>query len=115
MRVLAVVAALAGCCSESYVTPDLPAARVQQEPYVFVLGQVERPGRYQLVAPTTLTKLLATVKLTPLAWREPLITRTAWDGRKVRARVSLARIEEGTSPDVWLFPGDVVFIGERTY
>lgn len=110
-----VVVALVGCCAERSVSFDLPAARVQSDPSVIVLGQVERPGRYRLVAPTTLTQLLAAAKLTVLAWNEPMITRTSWDGRTVRTRVSLARIEDGDVPDVWLFPGDVVYVGERTY
>jgi protein involved in polysaccharide export with SLBB domain len=92
----------------------LPAARVLAAPYVVVLGQVERPGRYQLVAPTTLTQLLAAAQLTPLAW-ESTITRTAWDGRKVRARVPLRSILAGEAPDVWLFPGDIVYVDERTF
>jgi hypothetical protein len=67
------------------------------------------------VGPTLLTQIIAAAAPTPLAWREPLITRTSPDGRKVRVRVSLHRIEEGEAPDVWLFPGDVVYVGERTY
>jgi hypothetical protein len=109
-----VFAVVAGCCSEAPAATALPAARVQSEPYVLVLGQVERPGRYQLVAPTTLMTILAAAKLTPLAW-QPTITRTAWDGRKVKARMSLSRIESGESPDVWLFPGDIVYVDERTF
>lgn len=112
MRALLVTVAL-GCCG-ARAEQGLPAARVQSEPYVAVLGQVERPGLYRLVAPITLTQIVAAAGLTPLAWKSPVITRTTWDGRRVRARVSLEPIEAGERPDVWLFPGDVVFVGERT-
>ncbi len=114
MRIALVLIALAGCCGERPATYSLPAARVQAEPHVFVLGQVEHPGRYQLIAPTTLTQILAAARLTPLAW-QPTIARTAWDGRKVRARIPLRSIEAGETPDVWLFPGDVVFVDARTF
>lgn len=113
VRTLLVTLAL-GCCG-ARVEPELPAARVQSEPYVTVIGQVQRPGLYRLVAPITLTQIVSAAGLTPIAWKSPLITRTTWDGRRVRARVSLHRIEAGERPDVWLFPGDVVFVDANTF
>jgi protein involved in polysaccharide export with SLBB domain len=113
MRPLLVTLALIGCCAER-TEVGLPAARFQAEPYVLVVGQVQRPGLYQLVAPTTLTQIIAAAGLTALSYRE-IITRTDASGRKVRARMSLAAIEQGTQSDVWLFPGDVVYVDERTF
>ena len=114
MRALAIASLLLGCCAEPY-PPQLPAPVYVSDPSVFVLGQVQRPGRYRLVAPTTLSQIIAAVGLTPLAWKMRVITRTAWDGRSVRARVSLDQIREGQMRDVWLFPGDIVYVGERTF
>jgi len=114
VRFLVAVIALAGCSAENAARRELPAPAAWSEPYVYVLGQVEHPGRYQLVAPTTLTQVLAWARLTPLSW-QPTVTRTTWDGRRVKVRLALRAIEEGDAPDVWLFPGDVVYVDERTY
>ena len=38
------------------------------------------------------------------------VTRVGWDGRTVKARFNRQQIEAGRAPDVWLFPGDVVYV-----
>jgi hypothetical protein len=112
MRLLA-LALLMGCCAER--PPQLPAPRATFDRCIYVVGQVERPGCYAVYQPILLTQIVAIAKPTPIAWLSPTITRKTWTGQPIKVRVSIPVILEGRERDVWLYPGDVVHIGERTF
>ena len=113
--------AMAGCgASESETRRSLVGlepAQYDPRPFVFAFGAVNQPGRYQMVAPVTVVQLVAAAGgVTPLGHRGGVtLTRTTFQGKKIRVRIALDEVIEGKQPDVPLYPGDLVFVPERDY
>ena len=81
---------------------------------VYVLGEVNRPGRYTLTQPTTATEIIARAG----QWRDSgvltsvMVVRRGWTKQPKVYRVNLAKVvkEGDASKDMVLQDGDVVFI-----
>ena len=122
-RVLLAIAMLLSACGASpspaydATLAGPPPGRWDPQPYVSVLGEVNRPGRYEMIAPTTLVQLLAAAGgFTSFARKNHVeLRRHAYDGRVVRVYVAAEEITEGKAPDVPLYPGDVVLVTGRYY
>jgi len=123
VRVLAallMVLALSGCGAheqEARPTIGLAPAQYDPRPFVMVMGAVNQPGRYQMIAPVTVSQLVAAAGgITALGYRNgTTLTRTTFEGKRIRVRIALENVLEGSQPDVPLYPGDMVFVPERCY
>jgi len=82
---------------------------------VYVEGQVQRPGTYQIPADGTLTLLRALTSaggLSSLAIPERIdLTRMVGKDRQATLRLDGRAIKEQTQPDVYLKPNDIVNVG----
>jgi protein involved in polysaccharide export with SLBB domain len=118
---LAGMLVLAGCgASPSFDEAQIgriPPGRWDPQPFVYVMGEVNRPGRYRMIAPTTLTDvIIAAGGFTSLAYKGGIeVRRHAYDGRTVVVRIDEDAILEGKTPDVPLYPGDTVMVTGRYY
>lgn len=83
---------------------------------VTVLGQVQKPGSFQLEPGMTLLQALSLAGgLTSLANVSRVnLTRTS-EGKATTVVVNIEAIYEGEVPDVPLQPGDRVFVHERNF
>ncbi len=83
----------------------------------YVMGQVNRPGPYALSERQTLKQVLAVVAgPTPMAHlgRCDVIRRIEGDVvREVTYRVNLAKLLEGTQPDIFIKPNDTINLGSH--
>ena len=85
-----------------------------QTGFYFVGGHVVRPGSFQLLGqPVTLTQaIIGASMLDGLAIPQRTdIVRHINPGHQVMARVDLAKIFAGESPDIYLKPGDQIRVG----
>ncbi|MEM6458025.1 MAG: polysaccharide biosynthesis/export family protein [Planctomycetota bacterium] len=87
----------------------------QSAGFVYVMGQSNRPGAYTVPGEQDLTlkQLIASSGgLAGLAWpnKVDLIRRTA-NNQEVTIRLDLAAIFNGTEPDIFLKPDDLINIG----
>lgn len=84
--------------------------------FVFVHGQVTRPGRYEMLGPTSVTQALALAEGTILGanLREIVIFRRAEDWRLIATRVDLRGAHLGKAPlptdEIWLRDGDLIIV-----
>lgn len=81
-----------------------------------VIGQVSRPGPYSLSGDRlTLKQALATAgPMTSLAWASRCdVTRRIGENKEVTYRVNLEKLFDGSAPDVFLKPNDIINIGSH--
>lgn len=122
---------LAGQTKYNIVIRPGDVIRVPSAPagFVYLAGQVSRPGSFQLAQDLTLMRMIDSAGgLTGIAIPERVdLWRMVGDGRQAVIRLNLRAIEEGTQPDVfikandrvnvgtnfWAFPGAVVRNGFR--
>jgi protein involved in polysaccharide export with SLBB domain len=79
-----------------------------------VMGEVARPGAYSMAGERlTLKQAIANAgPLTPTAWPSRCeIIRRISDNEQVTCRVNLRKLFEGTAPDIFLKPHDIVNVG----
>jgi protein involved in polysaccharide export with SLBB domain len=113
--------AAAGCgassAAEEVRLAGLPPGRWDPQPFVYVIGEVNRPGRYQMIAPATLTDvIIAAGGFTSFAYKRGIeVRRHAYDGRTVVVRVDEDAILDGKTPDIPLYPGDTVMVTGRYF
>lgn len=95
------------------VTPNL----VQRAPrQIFVVGQVSKPGRYELTGPTTVVQALALAEgpRTGANLRQVVVFRQAVDWRpmatKVDVRGALYGVRPIPSDNIWLRDNDTVIV-----
>ena len=84
----------------------------------YVAGQVSRPGPYNINGGQRMTLRQAVIgtagPLTPTAWPSRCeITRRIGENQEVTARFDLQKVMEGTAPDMYIKPGDVLNIGSH--
>ena len=88
-----------------------------QQGFYFVGGHVVRPGSFQLLGqPVTLTQAIigSNACLTTQAIPQRTdIVRHINPGHQVVARIDLAKIFAGESPDIYLKPGDEIRVGSN--
>ena len=94
---------------------DGDVVTVLEPEYVFIRGEVRRPGRWNHRPGLTLQQLIALSQgLTEWAGRKDIrIHRVGPDGEKGDIEVNLKRIEEGKDDDILLAPGDLVLVQRR--
>jgi polysaccharide biosynthesis/export protein len=95
------------------VTPNL----VQRAPrQIYVVGQVSKPGRYELTGPTTVIQALALAEgpRTGANLRQVVVFRRAVDWRllatKVDVRGALYGVRPIPSDDIWLRDNDTIIV-----
>ncbi len=83
---------------------------------VFVTGAVNRPGTFGLPGERDLTlqRLIAAAGgLNQLAWPERVdLTRMVGDNQQATVRLNIRAIFEGTQPDFYLKPNDLINVGQ---
>lgn len=78
---------------------------------VSILGEVLKPGRYPLDRPTTLTDLLAVAGGIATNGADQIAVITRKEGKSVRQEYDLREmLLKSSSPDVWVAPGDVIYV-----
>lgn len=78
---------------------------------VSILGEVLKPGRYPLDRPTTLTDLLAIAGGIAANGADQIAVITRKEGKSVRLEYDLREmLLKSSSPDVWVAPGDVIYV-----
>jgi polysaccharide export outer membrane protein len=84
---------------------------------VSLLGQVARPGNYDLTPGMTLIQLISEAQgFTRFAApADVAVTRAGPDGGKKRMRVNADAVVQGRADDLVLEPGDVVFVPESLF
>lgn len=81
-----------------------------------VIGQVSRPGPYSLSGDRlTLKQAIATAgPMTSMAWPSRCdVTRRIGENREVTYRVNVEKLFDGSAPDVFLKPNDIINIGSH--
>ena len=97
-------------------TPNVSVVVQQVNSYsVYVMGEVAKPGRYQLKTYTTLLQAISTAGgFTPFAAKNRMfvLRKSSEKGADTRINVSFDDIVSGTdsSKNVMLFPGDTVVV-----
>ena len=80
---------------------------------VSVLGQVNAPGSFPWVDRLTLVQAISTAGgLTPMAASKRIRLTRQIDGGRTSFEVSLQAITQGQTEDLFLHPGDIVFVPE---
>ena len=82
----------------------------------YVMGQVSRPGPYQLTGEKmTLKQAIASVGgLAALASPDRCdITRRIKDNKEITYRVNLQKLFEGVQPDIYIKPNDMINVGSH--
>ena len=82
----------------------------------YVMGQVSRPGPYSLQGERMTLKQAMTVAgpMSPLAdLTQCDITRRIGKDREVTCRINLKKLMEGSQPDVFIKPQDIVNVGSH--
>jgi len=83
--------------------------------FVYVMGQISRPGAYTIPGEQELTlyRLVASAGgLTGLAWPEKVdLIRQVNDSEQAIVRLDLRAIAQGTEPDIYLKANDIINIG----
>ena len=93
-----------------------PVLQQEAQHFVFVYGQVARPGRFELEGPTTVTQALAMAQGLRLGGnnREIVVMRRAEDWRLVATRIDLRGAHLGKdglpSDEIWLRDGDLIIV-----
>jgi protein involved in polysaccharide export with SLBB domain len=112
---VAVLVVVSGCASP--MTPAVQPAALASDERIYVLGYIEKPGRYPVVegkTPFTLTKLVALCgNFRDMADRANVrVVRATPSGRE-STTLNFDDIIEGRRPDFELKADDVVFVPER--
>ena len=79
-------------------------------------GQVGRPGVYALQGEKLTLKqaVVGAGPMTPLAWPSRCeITRRIGENKEVTCRVNLQKIFEGTAPNLYVKPNDIITVGSH--
>jgi len=83
----------------------------------YVQGQVARAGAYNLTAGQKMTlkqAMAAGGPLTGLAWPSRCeIIRRIGENRETTALIDLEKVYEGTAPDIFIKPGDIINVGSH--
>ena len=83
---------------------------------VFIMGAINRPGTFGLPGDKELTlqRLIAAAGgLNQLAWPERVdLTRSVGDSEQATVRLNIRAIFEGTQPDFYLKPNDLINVGQ---
>ena len=93
-----------------------PGLQQEAQHFVFVYGQVARPGRFELLGPTSVTQALAMAEGLRLGGnnREIVVMRRAEDWRLVATRIDLRGAHLGRdglpSDEIWLRDGDLIIV-----
>ncbi len=80
---------------------------------VFVLGEVEDPGVFDILTPTTLLQALAMAgSFTDFAKKDEVVVVRSQGGASQRFEVSVKAITSGRNPDdnLLLLPGDTIYV-----
>lgn len=106
--------------AEVVVGLEVEPILTQQAPhFVYVLGQVDDPGRQELTAPTTVMGAIASAggHLPGGNLRQVVIFRRAEDWRLISTMLDLQGAIRGKRPtpadEIWLRDGDIVIVPER--
>ncbi len=93
-----------------------PVLDIEAQHFVFVYGQVGRPGRFELLGPTSVTQALAMAEGAAIGGntREIVIFRRAEDWRLIATRVDIRGAHLGKVPtpadEIWLRDGDLIIV-----
>jgi polysaccharide export outer membrane protein len=90
--------------------------RVPEAGRVFVVGNVKRPGAFEVRdgAETSVLRVLALAEgLTPLANKQAFIYRKEASGSKNEIPIELGKIMDRKAPDAALLPNDVLYIPDN--
>ena len=83
----------------------------------YVQGQVSRAGAYNLTAGQKMTlkqAMAAGGPLTSLAWPSRCeIIRRIGENMETTALIDLEKVYEGTAPDIFIKPGDIINVGSH--
>ncbi|WP_432799129.1 polysaccharide biosynthesis/export family protein [Poriferisphaera sp. WC338] len=83
--------------------------------FVYIMGEIARPGAYQVPGESDLTikQLIASAGgLSQLAIPERVdLTRRVADAQEATLRINVRAIFEGTEPDLYLKPNDLINVG----
>jgi len=106
--------------AETLESADLPPPRdgvvltVQDPAYVFVQGEVRRPGRLALTPSMTLLQAIALAEgLTEWAGKKDVRVRRTLGGETTEEIVNLKKVEERKAPDVELKAGDIILVRRK--
>jgi polysaccharide export outer membrane protein len=78
---------------------------------VSVLGEVQRPGRYPLDRPSTLTDLLAIAGGIGPNGSDQITVISLKDGKSIRLEYDLQNMfRKNGTPDVWVSAGDIIYV-----
>lgn len=94
--------------------PEVTVDLVEQSAQLFTMGgEVNSPGRYPILKPMTLMEAVATSGGTTdtASTGEVLIFRTV-SGQRYIGAYDLSAIQRGNYQDPFVFPGDIVQVGE---
>lgn len=122
-----IVLTRAGGSGESIVIDDqmvdtarLPMPRdgdvltIQEPSYVFVQGEVRRPGRIPLIPSMTVLQAITVVEgLTEWANKKDVRIRRTVGGETAEEVVNLRKVEERKAPDPELKPGDLILVRRK--
>ncbi len=93
-----------------------PILDLEAPHFVYVFGEVQRPDRYQLQGPTTVTQALALAQGMRIGGnaREIVIFRRAEDWRLVATRVDIKGAHLGKVPlptdEIWMRDNDLIIV-----
>ncbi|MBL8685044.1 MAG: hypothetical protein JNK05_38060 [Myxococcales bacterium] len=103
--------AACGGCAGGRPPVGVPPGPLGAEPFIVVLGQVNRPDSVPSSAARSLCELVArTGGLTPLACRRVVVDRRV-AGRRQRWAFEVDDLRDGGGCGVMLWPGDSVLVG----
>ncbi|MEM7475057.1 MAG: polysaccharide biosynthesis/export family protein [Planctomycetota bacterium] len=93
-----------------------PILEQEASHFVFVYGQVARPGRFEMTGPTTVTQALALAEGVQRGGnnRQIVVMRRAEDWRLIATRLDLGATHLGKdglpSDEIWLRDGDLIIV-----
>ncbi|AKU91808.1 polysaccharide biosynthesis/export family protein [Vulgatibacter incomptus] len=83
---------------------------------VFVFGEVQKPGTFPFEDRMNVVQAITLAGgFTKLAARNSVLVTRSIDGREERIKVAVDDIGTGRQPNLYLSPGDIVFVGESFF